>query len=206
MDDIEYFELNDFDPMAENAVEIGAEMEQESVGISDYTDEDLDIVPGADPNILSEAHNIMKANSLLQKLGAGLPLNVEEVTKRVLLAENQEDIEDLMEVPDPQPDPEFVLKQDELDHKKRYEWAQLQLKAATSEYDAFKDFASAVKALTDAQATETGIERDNIDALLTAVQNRHDMVVNDLQQINGFAQQQQPATEVPGETPTEGMV
>ena len=42
-------------------------------GATDFNDDEMDIVPAADPNLVSEAQRLAKSNSLLEKMGMGLP-------------------------------------------------------------------------------------------------------------------------------------
>lgn len=76
----------------------------------DFNPEDMNVIPTADPSIISDAQRLAKANSLLEKMAMGLPLNRAVVTKKVLEAEQQEDIEALMTIPPAPPPPEFQLE------------------------------------------------------------------------------------------------
>jgi hypothetical protein len=85
----------------------------------DFAAEDIDIIPTAEPDMIAEMEKALKGQSLLQKMASGFPLNPMEVTRRVLEAEGHEDIPALMNLPPPQPDPELVLKQQELKLKEQ---------------------------------------------------------------------------------------
>ena len=91
---------------------------ERSVQRMDYESRELDIIPGADPNITSDAQRILRAQSLEQKLAAGFPLNPQEVTKASLEAEGHENIEALMTVPIPQTPPDIQLELDKFQHQK----------------------------------------------------------------------------------------
>lgn len=80
----------------------------------DFNTEDFDITPTAEPDMVADFQRIAKSASLLEKVGAGLPINVQEATKRMLEAEQHEDIEALLSLPEPRPDPEIVLKEQQL--------------------------------------------------------------------------------------------
>jgi chaperonin GroES len=80
----------------------------------DFRTEDMDIIPTAEPDMVAEVQRAMKAEALMAKVTAGLPINPAVVTKRMLEAEQHEDIEELLTLPEPQPDPELVLKEKEL--------------------------------------------------------------------------------------------
>src|SRR5690606_5048907 len=71
--------------------------------IADFSPEGLDIMPASDPNFVSDAQRAVKAQSLLEKLGMGLPVNPMLVTRKVLESEGHEDIDQLMSMPPPAP-------------------------------------------------------------------------------------------------------
>jgi aspartate oxidase len=62
----------------------------------------MDITPTSDPTMITDAQRLAKSNSLLEKMAMGLPINPVIVTKRVLEAEQQEGVEELMTLPKPQ--------------------------------------------------------------------------------------------------------
>jgi chaperonin GroES len=80
------------------------------VSSDDYQNNQIKIIPGADASVGSEQMRAAKAQSLLQMLPL-LP-NKMEVVKRVLLAQDQQDIEMLLQAPQPQgPSPEEMQMQ-----------------------------------------------------------------------------------------------
>lgn len=85
----------------------------------DFDAIDMDVIPTAEPDMVAEMEKIQKANSLLQKMGQGIPLNVMEVTKRVLEAEGHENIAELMKSPPPQIPPDVQLEQAKFEHQKQ---------------------------------------------------------------------------------------
>lgn len=138
----------------------------QEIRVSDFNMDDLDVIPGADPSILSEAHASAKAQSLAEKLAAGFPLNPTLVLKQVLEAEGHEDIDELMRVDPPQPDFDTQLEMGKFEHQKQLEVAEYELKVATTQYEAMKDYAAAIANLAKAAATESGIEIDQINSLI----------------------------------------
>ena len=105
---------------------------------ADFESSDIDIIPTAEPDMIAEMQKIMRSNSLLEKMAAKLPLNIKEVTKRILEAEGHEDIKSLMEVPKPQPPPDIMLKMAELEHKKQTDGLEGWLKKIVAEADVGK--------------------------------------------------------------------
>lgn len=78
-------------------------------GQSDYVTEDTDVFPFADPAAASETLRLTKAQALLELLPLGL--NREEVVRRVLEAQDQPEIEKLMQGGEPQQDPKMMEAQ-----------------------------------------------------------------------------------------------
>lgn len=161
--------------------------------ISDYLTPDIDIVPGADPNIVSEAHRIMRANSLLQKMASGLPLNVEQVTKAVLEAEGHDNIEELMQPNPPQKDPQVAVKEAEIQSNERIRMLELQLEAQRNEYEAFRDFAGALANLAKAEATASGQQQEEMKTLAEVAINDYKALTERMKATADIqATQQQP--------------
>lgn len=134
----------------------------------DFTMDDMDIKPASDPTVVSQAQKSVKSEALMQKLAVGLPLNVQEVTKRILESEDQEDIPALMDV-QPRPDPEVELKQAEFEHKVEMDFLEKQLDALKIRAQALKDETGAD--LNVAKAEDLGFKaghsyrQQNIDAI-----------------------------------------
>lgn len=85
----------------------------------DFRQDNHDVVPSAEPDMVAEMQKIMRANSLLEKLTMGLPINKVEVTKRILEAERHENIAPLMQMPKPQPPPDVALDMAKFDHQRK---------------------------------------------------------------------------------------
>lgn len=182
LDEVKYF----------NILDTGDQM---TTGKADFNSKDLDIIPGADPSILSEAHAMAKANALMEKLMGGLPLNPEMVLRKVLEAEGHENIEELMTVQPPQPDFETQLEMVKFEHQKTLEIAEHELRAETSQYEAMKDYATAIANLAKASATEAGIETDQINALISTVVSQQKIVSDRIQAAATLKQAENPAKE-----------
>jgi len=109
---------------------------------TDYSENNFDVTPSADPKIMTEAQKLMRAQMLLQMKDAGLPLNTEEITKRLLEAQDQPDTAALLK-PDPQsqPDPKIMLEAQKLQWDQQkfmrdYELRVEELKATINNKDA----------------------------------------------------------------------
>jgi len=150
-------------------------------GKADFNVGDLDIIPGADPSILSEAHAMMKAQSLLEKMMAGLPLNPQMVLKKVLEAEGHENIEELMQVEPPQPDPEMELKKAEFEHRVQVDQAELQFKGQVSQFEPDKDRATAELSMAKAQEIMGGMQVNNATSIMDSQTKQEDAATKRMQ-------------------------
>lgn len=109
--------------------------------IEDFSFEGLDIIPTSDPNFMSDNQKAVKAESLLQKAMAGLPVNPVVATRRTLEAEGHEDINEIMNMPPPQP------SKDQLDYQLEKE--KLIVEATRAKFEA-------IEKLAKAEAAEAG--------------------------------------------------
>lgn len=117
----QYFTV--LDPNAQEVLDIGR---------GDYEEEGIDVIPSADPNVATEVQRLAKIQTLDNVMALGT-INRQEYTKRYLEATNQPGIEKLMDVPPPAPDPELVMKQQEMQWKQQKEGIELQIKVAESQ-------------------------------------------------------------------------
>lgn len=168
-----------------NVLESG---ESQQTGRSDFNSQDLDIIPGADPSILSEAHAMAKAQSLLEKLMAGLPLNPQMVLRKVLESEGHENIEELMQVAPPQPDPEVELEKAKFEHQVMIETAEHQLKAETMQFESTKDKATAMLSMAKAAEAESGMEINQLTAFIDNQVKQEDSITARMQAVASIEQ------------------
>lgn len=159
--------------------------------ISDFTLEDMDIRPASDPAIVSQAQKSVRAQALMEKLAMGLPLNVGVVTRRVLEAEDQEDIDDLMNV-QPQPNPEVELENAKFQHQR-------QIDLIDRDLEAIKVRAQAIKDQTGADLNIAKIDQLGFEAQFKSIQQEIDTIQNDTK----LAIEQQKA-EKPEPKPEKG--
>lgn len=88
------------------------------VGLNDFNTKDHDIVPGADPQAVSNQEKLQRAMALMELLPTGM-LNPVEVVRRVLVAQEQPNVDALWsdavkqtgQPPPPQPDPKMLEMQ-----------------------------------------------------------------------------------------------
>ncbi len=150
-----------------------------------YDVDNYDVCPAADPSNGSMQERVQKNARLLQLLPLGL--NPDEVKKRVLESEEYPAIEKLLQTPPPQPDPEIVLKQKELDDRFKIESGKLQLAALEHEADKILKKAQAMLAVAKAASEEKGVQLDEYQLLLDEIgqfQDSYQRRLDSLQKIN----------------------
>lgn len=107
----------------------------EKIGQMDYN-EDIIVKPNADPNVVSEAQELGRAQGLLELVQLGT-VNVQAATKRILEAQKQVNIAELMAPNPPQPNPqeqEMQMKQQEMAMKMQMEQEKAALKSKEAEF------------------------------------------------------------------------
>lgn len=139
-----------FTPQDAQASMQGQPTKPELVFKGDYDSESVDVIPTADPNVSSDAQKMAKAQNLMGLAQMGT-VNPQEVTKRILDAMNEPNIPALMQMPPPQPNPEFELKKYEIDKKYEVEMLKLQIEMKKAESSAQKDFAKSLETLQKAE-------------------------------------------------------
>lgn len=117
MDIEQYFAL--IDPKDERVV---------SVGLDDYNVEGMDVIPSADPTVITEAQRMAKAQALVDLIPLGV--NPQVALVRVLEAQEQYNIEELLQPMETGPDPEMELRQAELQINAALKSRELDLKEA----------------------------------------------------------------------------
>lgn len=137
LDEQEYFNYND-----------GTTGE---VGIQDFENKELDISPAADPDIVSDAQRLIKAEALGGLLESGM-VNPGEATRRMLEAQRQPNPKALLELPPPQPSPDAQLEAQRFAETQRLEWAKLRVESQRAQYEPMKDMAQAMVNMSKADA------------------------------------------------------
>jgi len=135
----------------------GPEDQTATIGKADFEDEAMDIVPNSDPTNISNAEKLAKAESLMQLLQLG-SVNPQIATKRILEAQDQENIAELMQMPEPQPDFEAQIKMQEL----QLQAAEQETQKVKVQYQAARDEASAVLTMAKAQSEVERVELEKL--------------------------------------------
>jgi len=127
------------------------------IGRDDFEDKSLDIVPNSDPTNVSNAEKLAKAESLMQLLQLGT-VNPQVATKRILEAQDQEGIIELMQMPEPGPNFDQQIKQQEL----QLQASEQDIQKVKVQYQAARDEANATLTMAKAQAE---VERTELEKL-----------------------------------------
>ena len=194
----QYFEVLDAKPN-----------DPDRVFAEDYSNHNFNITPTADPKVNTEAQRMLRAQWLVQLREQGMPLNTEAVTKRVLAAMEEPDVEELMK-PDPnaQPDPKVVLGFQQLAWDKEKFHMEQAAKEKMDMATATKNLAQGELFLSqsEAQAVKRNIDQLNMQLqhLMTWLQVSQ---VGQLPQGQPQGQQKQPPMQgraAQGEQPGQG--
>ena len=111
----------------------------------DFDKSDYNVCPSAEPDMVAESQRIMKGQALVQHMAQGMPLNVQEVTKRVLEMEGHDDIDLLMQTPPPQPDFETQLEMQKFQHERQKDMQEMEIDRIRVMSEARKDMMQALK-------------------------------------------------------------
>lgn len=148
----EYFTVLDMEPENRQA-------SPQSITETDYN-ENIDVVPMSDPNVVTEQQKLQKASALFELSQQGL-VNSEVATRRMLEAQNQPGIEQLMDVPPAQPTFEQQIEQSKLQIEQQKNQMEAMKDAKELRIKALQAEADAVLKLAQADSTEaqTQLER-----------------------------------------------
>jgi len=162
----------------------------------DFGTEDMDIIPTAEPDMVAEVQRAMKAEALMAKAEAGLPINPEVVVRRMLEAEQHEDIEELLTMPEPEPDPEIEFRRQEI----QLEEMSLQIKAQEAESKINLNDTQAEVLLVEADGK--GIERMHAQFIAGKKQRKEefDSLTNRMKEITNAKQTRQSGKPTSGDT------
>lgn len=141
---------------------------------SDYDLDDLDVIPAADPNIVSDLQRVKRAEALVASLANGSPANPLEVWRRYYEAIGIPSIGSLLptEMPPPPPDPKLIQAQAQIVESKTRQQldrsvAMIQARKTLAEILMLKS--QTILNLAKAEAEEAGSQIDlykaNLDRL-----------------------------------------
>lgn len=167
----EYFTVLDSQPEgAKQAMQQGAQPQEiaQKVTDQDYNIENLDIVPTSNPNVVTEQQQLQKASALFELAQQGL-VNPAIATRRILEAQGQPGIEQLLETPDPQPSFEQQIEQEKL----KLENAKLQAEIIKDDKEqrikALAAEAKAIRDIAEAEGVEAGQQMERYKQIIELI-------------------------------------
>lgn len=184
----EYLNVLDGVPMNERAT-LG-----EVIYKTDYDLESVNIVPAADSNYTPTQMKLAKANALVQKIPTGL-VNPQVAMQRALEAEEQPGIEQIMDVPPPQPSFEMVKLQQEMNMKR----AEMMLEVMNKEQEWINNemliTSQAMLNLAKAESEEAGIQYQEYSQQLDTLREMARVNVERMKSAQSLKQPTQSAPE-----------
>ena len=163
----------------------------EAVHAEDYDTKDFDVVPVADPNVVTNMQKLARAEFLGTFKDDPL-LDGRKVRERLLSAAGIEDIEDLW-AGQPPPDPLVAQLADEIDIKKR----ELDLKEIKLEGELAEMEAKTIKLLAEAEGVEPGQQMAAYKQLMDGLNTRAKLTIEE-----GKLQQSAQGGQSPAGAPT----
>jgi hypothetical protein len=117
------------------------------IGRMDFNEQDIKVSPVSDPERASDVERASKAEGLFALMQAGT-INPQVATKRILEAQDHDNIMELMEMPEPGPSPEQQIEMQKL----AIEEQKVQVDQFKAQYQAARDEANSQLALAKAGA------------------------------------------------------
>jgi hypothetical protein len=151
------------------------------IGPDDFNGEGHRIIPGADPTAVSQTEKLMKAQGLMEMLGAGMPLDPIKVMTRMLEAQEQPNWQELIpqqilqsgQMPPPPPDPKMMAVQAKTQADMAKTQAQVQAIAQKAEIDrSSKEAQLAMKAQEHEQDMQHKIQMAQLEAVSNVQKQR----------------------------------
>ena len=166
---------------------------QEAVSKEDYDLESVDIAPYSDPNVSSEQMRLAKVQALFDVLPLG-SVNPQVVTARYLDATEQPGIQELMTMPDPQPNIELQMQQMEMQHRFAMEIWDRKLASIETDLKSIQTRATAMLSIAKAEQTEAGTQLEAYKTVTDQLQQEETRLLDLYKELvsQGPQGQQQP--------------
>jgi len=120
------------------------------VGRTDYEKDTTDVVPNSDPEQVTNFQKLADAELIFGLLQTG-QVNPQVAVRRILEARGIEGQAELLELPPPQPNPELVLKEKELQIREQEVQGNQQIDMYRAQYQAARDQAASYAKIAEAQ-------------------------------------------------------
>jgi len=159
----------------------------------DFTRDNTDVIPAADPDMVAEIQKITRALSLEASVAAGAPINKNEVLIRKLRAEGHENIEALMNVPEPQPSFEMQMEMRKQDFAEQKFGMEHELNTLKVTEQAMRDRAAAYKTIKDVELEQDKISVEQYKAFFDALHARRDEIIREMDAVTKRITANKPA-------------
>ncbi len=164
----------------------------------DYDLESLNIMPSADPSVSSQSQRIAKVQALEPLVGQGL-VNPKVYAKRFVDAVEIEDADELLEMPEPQPNEEFELEKAMAIQEAKNEAAKTDILRQAAVSKAAKEQVESMKILAEIQGmlenNELAQAQQIIDARQQQFSNQKDVAQMQLDKEQGDKEATQSTEE-----------
>ncbi len=181
----------------------------EPIAAADYDKDTYDVCPTADPTAVSSTQKLLKAQGLMEVLPLGT-INVMEVTKRILEAQEQPNLEVLMQQPTPPTDPKVEAQKQKAQLDQQSNMQKMQMEKEKHQLDmAMKQFELQMKQqemLMDAKFMEMERQMEmRLSEMEMGQEARHSQTKHDMKmtQLKETASAQREAARVAGK-PSNG--
>lgn len=147
----------------------GSKDESANVFRVDYHSGLTSVIPYSDPNVSSEAQRLAKAQALMELQAAGFGMNPDVLKRRVLEAQDQPGIEELLKVEEPQPSLEqlkYELEKARHNHQVEMDAADLELRQNAQQSKSMLDETTALLKAVEAGMTARFGEIDRLIKIL----------------------------------------
>lgn len=141
----------------------GPEDEEAKIQKTDFAGDDTEVVPSSDPVHASSSEKLAKAQSLYALLQIGT-INPVIATRRMLEAQDHENIAELMQMPEPQPSHEQQIEMQKMEMDKKDQEMQM----FKLQHQAERDKAAATLSLAQAEALTSEAETKRIQVQIGA--------------------------------------
>ena len=149
-------------------------LEAQKIYQLDYHSGMTNVIPYSDPNVSSEQQRLAKAGALLEMMHAGIQLNPDEVRRRLLEAQDQPNIEQLTNIPEPQPsidELKYKLDVGKHNHQVEMDLERLKLEQTKTTNDAMVQESVAALNTVKAMVEQGNARLAEIETLLATLQH-----------------------------------
>jgi len=140
----------------------------------DYDMETVDIMPSADPSVSSQSQRIAKVQAIEPLVQQGL-INAQVYAKRFVDAVEIEDADELLQMPEPQPNPEFELEKAMAIQDAKNEMAKTDILRQAAVSKAAAEEVKSIKLLAEIQSM---LDKNELDKVKQIIEDKQNMFNN----------------------------